>query len=111
MVLATRLERDGRRLRRTGAAGIALSLAFAALLLRPLAAATPPDATWNPGIYDDADFDDVVTQIALLSAACDVAGPLEVAPDVRVESLTTISLRPIAFERQARLQDRAPPLL
>jgi len=28
--------------------------------LVPLAHATPPDETWRPGIYDDADLDDVV---------------------------------------------------
>jgi hypothetical protein len=30
------------------------------VLLVPLAHATPPDPLWIPGIYDDADHDDVV---------------------------------------------------
>jgi hypothetical protein len=34
-----------------------------------LAHASPPDPTWIPGIYDDADGDDVVTLIASGSAA------------------------------------------
>ena len=37
---------------------IVLAVAMGALVL--LAHATPPDQTWQPGIYDDADFDDVV---------------------------------------------------
>jgi hypothetical protein len=44
-------------------------LLVALLLLAPvalpgLAFASPPDPTWIPGIYDDADGDDVVTLIA-----------------------------------------------
>jgi hypothetical protein len=30
------------------------------IALTPLAQASPPDPTWIVGIYDDADFDDVV---------------------------------------------------
>src|SRR5690348_14791046 len=30
------------------------------LVLVPLAYASPPDPTWIPGLYDDADYDDVV---------------------------------------------------
>lgn len=33
----------------------------------PLAYASPPDPLWMPGIYDDADLDDVVVSIAALS--------------------------------------------
>jgi hypothetical protein len=38
----------------------ALVLAVVQCSLLPLAHATPPDETWRPGIYDDADSDDVV---------------------------------------------------
>lgn len=34
-----------------------------------VAHASPPDQTWQPGIYDDADFDDVIDLIVSLSAA------------------------------------------
>jgi hypothetical protein len=34
-----------------------------------LAHASPPDETWQPGIYDDADFDDVVLLITSLTGA------------------------------------------
>ena len=40
--------------------GLALTLTSA---LPALAQASPPDPSWIPGIYDDADFDDVVTQV------------------------------------------------
>jgi hypothetical protein len=39
---------------------IALLLVMALLALQPLAQATPPDPTWIPGLWDDADYDDVV---------------------------------------------------
>jgi hypothetical protein len=39
------------------------------LTLVAFAHASPPDETWQPGIYDDADFDDVVDFIVSLSAA------------------------------------------
>jgi hypothetical protein len=44
-------------------------LGLALLTLVALAHASPPDQTWQPGIYDDADFDDVITLITLLSGA------------------------------------------
>src|SRR5215468_2389428 len=42
---------------------------LALLALAALAHASPPDGTWTPGIYDDADFDDVIALIASLSGA------------------------------------------
>ena len=33
------------------------------LALPVLAHASPPDPSWIPGVYDDADFDDVVTRV------------------------------------------------
>jgi hypothetical protein len=44
-------------------------LGLALLTLVALAHASAPDETWQPGIYDDADFDDVITLITLLSGA------------------------------------------
>jgi hypothetical protein len=45
-------------------ASIVVPLLGALLLLAPLAHASPPDPTWIPGFYDDADYDDVVLAIA-----------------------------------------------
>ena len=39
------------------------------LTLVAFAHASPPDETWLPGIYDAADFDDVIDFIVSLSAA------------------------------------------
>lgn len=44
-------------------------LGVALLTLAALAHASPADETWQPGIYDDADFDDVITLIISLSGA------------------------------------------
>lgn len=48
---------------------LALLLGLALLTLAGLAQASPPDETWQPGVYDDADFDDVIALITLLSGA------------------------------------------
>ena len=40
--------------------GLGTVLALAILTLVALAHASPPDETWWPGIYDAADFDDVI---------------------------------------------------
>jgi hypothetical protein len=45
------------------ARGITLLLVALVLSLRALAYASPPDPTWIDGIYDDADYDDVVILI------------------------------------------------
>ncbi len=52
----------------------ALLLLGSLVALIPLAYASPPDQTWLGGLYDDADFDDVV--LAITSAA----GAFEPAP-------------------------------
>jgi hypothetical protein len=44
--------------------------------LTGLAYASPPDALWVPGIYDNADFDDVVVLVALASG---LVGPVDLA--------------------------------
>ena len=42
---------------------LGLILVAAVLVLTPLAEATPPDQTWIGGLYDNADYDDVVLLI------------------------------------------------
>ena len=39
---------------------VGLCLVAAILALAPAAHASPPDQSWIPGLYDNADFDDVV---------------------------------------------------
>jgi len=49
----------------------------AMVALPPAALASPPDQTWIPGFYDDADYDDVVLAIT----ACVAALELQPRPD------------------------------
>src|SRR5215475_13631407 len=73
---------------RSGALGATL---LALLLIAPvtLAHASPPDQTWLAGIYDQADFDDVVCLLtsaleATESTVAPKAGPcLGLAPELR----------------------------
>ena len=60
-------------------------LALVLLTLAAFAHANPPDQTWQPGIYDDADFDDVIALIVSSSGTTPESplgalGPLPVAP-------------------------------
>jgi len=59
-------------------------LGLVLLTLVAFAHANPPDQTWQPGIYDDADFDDVIARIVSWSGAtpeppAGSLGPLPVA--------------------------------
>lgn len=45
--------------------------------LSPLAQAIPPDPTWIPGIYDDADYDDVVCLVTSGDGNIETAGAAE----------------------------------
>jgi len=67
-------------------------LGLVLLTLVAFAHASPPDQTWLPGIYDDADFDDVIARIVSWSGATTelrtgALGPLLVAaaPSAAVE--------------------------
>ena len=75
-----------------------------------LAHASPPDPTWIPGIYDDADFDDVVglvTSATALVEPMDAAALRLVSPPTSLEALP----RESAPKRlsNATLHARAPP--
>jgi hypothetical protein len=66
-----------------GSVKVSMSRAFligvilaALATLRGLAYASPPDASWIPGIYDNADLDDVVVLVMLASG---VVGPVDLA--------------------------------
>src|SRR5215831_9560630 len=45
--------------------GVTPILFLAIGLLTPMAYASPPDPSWINGVYDDADFDDVVVLVTL----------------------------------------------
>lgn len=78
--------------------------------LAALAHASPPDETWLAGIYDEADFDDVITLIASSSgtspdAPPDVRRPGSIASSIVVSGETGI------LRTRFRLPDdaRGPP--
>lgn len=79
--------------------------------LQPLAHASPPDPTYIPGLYDDADHDDVV--LLVLETACVLDGTS--APVSRVAlrpGAPVVHLRataPAAPRCDARLT-RGPPI-
>ena len=82
------------RLRRmTRRVFVVLLLAGAILMLTPLAHAAPPDQTWIPGLYDNADYDDVV--LFVTSGAELVAKPSPHDPRL---SLTVVECVPLDDE-------------
>ena len=78
--------------------------------LAALAHASPPDETWLPGIYDDADFDDVITLITSSSAAPPDALPCLARPG-SIASSIVVSGETGSLRTRVRLPDdaRAPP--
>jgi hypothetical protein len=79
--------------------------------LVPLAYASPPDETWLPGLYDNADYDDVVIALTSTLGASDGTP----APDLGPTAEIAQTLRPAEpsapespFRSPYRL--RAPPL-
>jgi len=75
-----------------------------------LAHASPPDETWVPGIYDDADFDDVITLITSSSAAPPDALPCLARPG-SIASSIVVSGEAGILRTRFRLPDdaRGPP--
>src|SRR5499425_2444561 len=59
-----------------------LSMLLALLLIAPvaLAHASPPDQTWFAGVYDEADFDDVVGLLTSALEATDATVAPEAGP-------------------------------
>src|SRR5262245_46354634 len=87
-----------------------LSLVLVLVALVPLADASPPDPVWIAGMYDVADFDEVV--VAVVSAS-DVARDILVV-SVKPADVTAEMVRPqAAFLGSAALAStfsiRAPP--
>jgi hypothetical protein len=51
------------------------------VFLAPIASASPPDPAWIPGIYDGADYDDVIGLITAADSASSGAAPLRERPE------------------------------
>lgn len=65
--------------------------------LTPLAQAIPPDPTWIPGIYDDADYDDVVCLVTSGDGSVETGGAAQ-----------TLLALPAAGRTPVTENDRAP---
>jgi hypothetical protein len=80
--------------------------------LAPLAYASPPDQTWLAGLYDNADYDDVVIALTSTIAASDGTP----APDLRPTAEVVVTLRPAEPSppepaTRSPYHLRAPPLV
>jgi hypothetical protein len=91
------------------AALIALMAAVLATI-SGLAYASPADPTWIPGVYDDADFDDVVGLVTSAEALATAASTADL-PLVTPRTSPPAPLREAAVLRfpTATLHARAPP--
>ena len=85
-------------------------LALVLLTLVAFAHANPPDQTWQPGIYDDADFDSI---IGLITSDAGVVEPLVVSgTDPTAVAVTTIvssDQEPLPSPSSSFDAIRAPP--
>ena len=68
---------------------VGLSLVTAVLALAPVAHASPPDQSWIPGLYDNADFDDVVLLITSHLGAIELSVVWSLRPLARVIGFVT----------------------
>ena len=78
--------------------------------LTALAHASPPDETWQSGIYDDGDFDDVIALILSLSGSAPEL-PSDSVPDVPVAREIVLTVKPDNLPIRLILPDvsRSPP--
>jgi len=81
------------------------------VVLTPMAWASPIDPSWIKGVYDDADFDDVVTYLTSGTIAIPALPVNDLLP-----ALAFVSADPVLDERSAAAptvashSPRAPPL-
>lgn len=91
---------------------IYLPIAFTLVLLPAIAFASPPDPSWVRGIYDDADFDDVVCLIIASNGLVDDAALVEGPPDfVLIRADVPRDDLSVAPFPSSSSQPRAPPSL
>jgi hypothetical protein len=90
---------------------VTLLILTAIAVIGPLASATPPDDTWIGGLYDDADYDDVVAAVlGMISAAPVFVAVATLAPPMlgRVPGPHCELLTAVAPPTR---RDRAPPII
>jgi hypothetical protein len=83
-------------------------LLFALLALAPLADASPPDPLWIAGIYDVADFDDVI--VAITSLESRIENNIDIVPKLGPARDVVVATHSGMFDTTLRgVQARAPP--
>jgi len=89
---------------------LVLLLGVVLVTLVAFAHASPPDATWLPGVYDATDFDEVVDFLVSLSAATPDAQP-SLSPCITIASAAVVGREPGELPpRRLRSDDtRSPP--
>jgi hypothetical protein len=83
----------------------------AVVCLAPAAHGSPPDPTWIAGLYDNADFDDVVVLITSTLGVAERSMGCSLCPQRLVTSIllpTDSDTRPLSFRSSAL--SRAPPV-
>jgi hypothetical protein len=96
--------------RRLGSAFLALMLVAIVGILTPVAQASPPDPSWIRGMYDDADFDDVVALITAGTGLVTEIGLVEPRPDrIVITAILPLDDEPVSSLSIASAQPRAPP--
>ncbi|HXJ83518.1 MAG TPA: hypothetical protein VMS64_33130 [Candidatus Methylomirabilis sp.] len=89
---------------------ILLILATPALLVA-LAYASPPDPSWIPGIYDDDDYDGIVTLVTSASAHVAPAGPVDSRPTPSsIERVLPLTEHAVFAPSRLARRPRAPPV-
>jgi len=93
--------------------GLGVPLLLALLVgLTPLAYASPPDQTWLSGIYDNADYDDVVIALTSTEGASDGVPAVDIGPAATViETLHPSAPSSPAQAFRSPYHLRAPPLV
>ena len=81
------------------------------MALTPLAYAAPPDQTWIPGLYDNADYDDVVLFVTAGAELVESTSPHDLGLILTVFEFVLLDdeSRPAALAPSST-SARAPPL-
>ena len=92
--------------------GLIILILAALATTSSLAYASPPDSSWIPGIYDDADFDDVVELATSETSLVEPEGAiaLRLVPPTTSPEAPRLESAIIRFPT-ATLHVRAPPAL
>ena len=95
-----------------GPASLAFSLCILLSGLSVLAYASPPDPSWVRGVYDDADFDDVVCLILANTGLVDDSAPVEGRPDfILLRAEVPPDDPSVALFSLSAARPRAPPVI